>query len=452
VFFDSDVRRLARCAVLLVAACSAPAFGQTGSAPLLTLDEATRLAVAQSRLVKIAQIEVGKAASDLAALTDRRRPNVDVQMLSGTLVAPMSFLFTTGSLGTYPATGPIPMSDTTITTDPRFAAFVSARVAQPLTQLKTIGWGQRALSVGQDLAREQVRAQEQTVRNNVKKLYFGLLQAESGLAANAEAITLYRELDRLVSDYVARQVALPAEGLTVRAGLAKYEQSDVVIRNTIATLKEQLNVVLGRDITTDFSVGPGPADLSFNVDLGPIEKRAVEQRPEVRQARLRAQQAEYDLQRTRSAAIPELSVVFNYFGFYNVEVLPRNVAAVGILGSWEPWDWGRKKQEQAAKGLVVEQAQMGVREAEDSVRVDVRQHYRKVQEARAMLNVAELGRQTAREKLRVATEQYRLEASLRRQLLEAQAALADSDQQYQQALAAYWTARADLDKAIGDDQ
>jgi outer membrane protein TolC len=69
-----------------------------------------------------------------------------------------------------------------------------------------------------------------------------------------------------------------------------------------------------------------------------------------------------------------------------------------------------------------------------------------------MLNVAELGRQTAREKLRVATEQYRLEASLRRQLLEAQAALADSDQQYQQALAAYWTARADLDKAIGDDQ
>jgi outer membrane protein TolC len=63
--------------------------------------------------------------------------------------------------------------------------------------------------------------------------------------------------------------------------------------------------------------------------------------------------------------------------------------------------------------------------------------------------VAELAQQTARERLRVAADRYRLEASLHRQVLETQAALAEADQQYQQALSAFWTARADVAKAVG---
>jgi outer membrane protein TolC len=427
--------------------------GQAGGGPVspLTLDEATRLALANSRLVKIAQLDVQKAADDAAALKTRRRPNFDMKLLGGSLVAPLDFTFQAGSIGTFASTGPIPRVDTSIGTDPRVVGFVVARVAQPLTQLTTIGWGLRALTVSEDLAKEQVRAQEQTVRNRVQKLYYGLLQATSGLTANAEALTLYREVDRLVADYATRQVVLPAESLAVKATLAKQEQIDLVIRNTIATLKEQLNVVMGREIEADFSVVPSVADTTFDTSVAAFEARALEQRPDVRQARLRAQQAEFDLKRSRAAGRPEISLALNYIGFYNVRVLPRNMAAIGVFGSWEPWDWGRKKLENTSKEHTVEQAHLAVRETEDSVRVDVRERYRKVQETRAMLAVATAGQQTARERLRVATERYRFEASLHRQVLEGQAALADSDQQYQQAVSAFWSARADFERAVGGD-
>ena len=428
----------------------APAWSQTaGPAPLLTLDEATRLALEHSRVLKISELDVGKAVDDTAALKTRRLPNFDVRMLAGSLVAPLNFTFPAGALGTFPSTGPVPRVDTNIGTDPKFVGVLFAQVAQPLTQLNTIGWGVRALTVGEELAKEQVRARQQTIRNRVQKLYYGLLQAQSGQSANLEALALYREVDRLVADYVERQVVLPAEGLSVKTTLARQEQTGLVLRNTIASLKEQLNVVMGRSIATDFSVVAGPADTAFDVDLTAIETSALEQRPDVRQARLRVQQAEYDLKRTKAAALPEVSVAFDYFGFYSFPVLPTNVAAVGIIGTWEPWDWGRRKQEASSKARTVEQARLAVAETEDAVRIDIRDRARKVQEASGMLTVAGLEQQTAREKLRVASDRYRLEASLHRQVLEAQAALADADLHYEQALASFWSARADFDTAVG---
>src|SRR5204863_2806199 len=127
---------------------------------------------------------------------------------------------------TFAATGPIPFEDTTIQSNPGLNGVLLASVAQPLTQLRTIGLGERALEIGSNIAREQIRARRHTVTNNVRRLYYGMAQAQAGLAANAAGIAVYRELDRVVSEYVERQVALPHEALTVQTALARQEQID----------------------------------------------------------------------------------------------------------------------------------------------------------------------------------------------------------------------------------
>lgn len=446
------VRRVIGVLLCCILGSSGPAWSQPASAPPLTLEQAIAAAVDNNRLLKIKALDVAKADHDLAALKTRRRPNFDVRMLDGTLVAPLNFTFETGAFGTFPATGPIPFQDTSLRTGPRLSGILFAQVAQPLTQLRTIGFGLRALEVGRELAREQVRAERQTTEHNVRRLFYGLFEAQGGLAANEESLTLYREMDRLVGEYVERQVALPAEGLAVKTALAKQELTTVVLRNTIATLKEQLNLTLGRDVDADFTNAPPAIETTFEIDLARAQASALEDRPAVREARLKVQQAGYDLQRTKAAAIPEISVAFSYLGLYNFDVLPKNGAIVGVVGTWEPWDWGRRKEEAEAKTRTIEQARLALKEAEDSVRVDVSGKFRKVQEARAMLHVIDLGQQTARERLRTAIEQSRQQATLQRQLLEAQAASAEADQQYRQALAAFWTARADFDRAIGGGQ
>ncbi len=443
----------ARCllgALLLALFSSAPVAAQTADQPPLTLEQATTIAIDNNRLLKIKALEVAKVDRDVAALETRRRPHVDVRMLGGTLAAPATFTFKTGAFGTYPNVGPIPSRATDLTSGPRASGVLFGQISQPLTQLRTIGLGLRSLAVGRELAQEELRAQQHAVAYNIKRLYYGLFEAEGGLTANDDALTSYRELDRLVSAWVAQQVALPAEGLAVKTALAKQEQTGVVLRNTIATLTEQLNLQLGRDIDLPITSVPPALLTTFDGDVRQAQATAIDRRPEVRAARLRAQQADYEMQRTRSAARPEVSLAFSYLGFYNFDVLPTSGAILGVAAAWEPWDWGRRREEAAAKDRTRDQARLAIKEAEDSVRVEVSEKFRTVQEAAANLRVVELEQQTARETLRVAVERYRQDAALQRQTLEAQAASSGADQQYRHALATLWTARADFERAIGE--
>jgi outer membrane protein len=58
---------------------------------------------------------------------------------------------------------------------------------------------------------------------------------------------------------------------------------------------------------------------------------------------------------------------------------------------------------------------------------------------------------TAREKVRVKTNQYQVQAAMLNDVLQLRAELASSDDQFQQALLAFWTAKADFELAIGEE-
>jgi len=192
----------------------------------------------------------------------------------------------------------------------------------------------------------------------------------------------------------------------------------------------------------------GAPHLENALDVG---GRALDERPEIRQARLKAKQASLDYRVQASKFIPDVSFAFNYVSTFNVEFLPRNVASVGVLVNWEPFDWGRKRRELAEKALAIQQADYSVREAEQSVLVDVNARLRKLQQARAFVEVTRLAQETEEEKLRVVMNQYPLKAALLKDVLQEHAALADANNQYQQALLTFWIAKADFERALGGE-
>jgi len=83
--------------------------------------------------------------------------------------------------------------------------------------------------------------------------------------------------------------------------------------------------------------------------------------------------------------------------------------------------------------------------------VDVSARLRKLRQARALVEVTHLAQETEKEKLRVVTNQYPLKAALLKDVLQEQAAVADADNQYQQALLAFWIAKADFERALGGE-
>jgi outer membrane protein TolC len=74
-----------------------------------------------------------------------------------------------------------------------------------------------------------------------------------------------------------------------------------------------------------------------------------------------------------------------------------------------------------------------------------------LREARASLKVAQLAQDAEKQKLDVVLEQYKQKATLLSNLQTEQANMAQAAAQYQQALANFWTARADFEKAMGTD-
>ena len=415
--------------------------------PVLSLAQAVAIARQQNRPLQAARLDVDSAALEVETFRAQRKPLFDVKVGTGTLLAPLSFRFAEGVFGTLPTTGPIPPADMTITTNPRLSTVIFASVIQPLTQLPRIARGVDAAALGAQVAAEQVRLQEATLVANVRKAYYAIVQAESAMRARAESLRYARELLRLAEQYEAQRLVLPADVLAARAGLEEQEQQAAIVGRAAQGYREQLNILLGRDVDEAFAAEPFQPVVPSEVELRAAETLALTARPEVRIARLQARRAEAALGATKTPSMPDLSLAFEYTGFYGFEMLPHHGALFGVLASWEPWDWGRNRAERERARIRQDQAALAATETEAMVRVDVRARFRALQDAFAMVTASEGAREAARERLRVAADRFAQDAALQRDVLDAQARLAGADAARDQAVGNYWIARAEFERA-----
>lgn len=431
---------------------AAAAGGDAGPAPdTLTLDDAVRLALEHNRSVSVATLQVERAEQKVAAARTRRWPNLELQATAGSTLNTIRVSYPGGAFGTYPGIGPIPPADTEVESPPSVSANVNATLAQPLTQLHRIGLTIQASELGRRVEQERLRQERAEIVAQVRGLYYELVQRESTVHAREEQVEALRELDRVVGQQVAAEAALRSDGLEVKSRLATEEYELAGLRGDLATARERMNLLLGRDLDTAFGVVAVPETSLEEVDLASALAQAVERRPDLAQARLAVEQANVDRRIKKAERIPDLSLAVTYYTFVNVDLIPRNIALAGVQLKWEPFDWGRRGKETAEKTLQVEQAKRQAREAEDRARIDVSERFRRLQQARILVEAARLGREAASERLRIMTTRHLQDAALLKDLLEAQAAMSGAHAEYDHALLTFWTARAELQKALGEE-
>ena len=437
----------------LLLICALSAIAQEPAAELLTLEQATAMAISHNRIVQNSKLAVDKVEDQLAATRTLRYPAFNFYALGSLQLASLDFTFERGVFGTYQGIGPIPATETVISTPRQPTAIIVGSVTQPLSQQYRIRLNLDQLQLSRQVANEELRQQQQATVSDVKQLYYGILQSQSAIKSNEHSVQLYRELDRLTTDLVAQQVALKSQHLDVKAKLAKEEYDGLNLRNQLATQKEQLNNLLGRDIRTNFEVVPVPDMTAFELDLVSAQNRALEQRPEIKEAELKVKQAQLDRRIKKAEFVPDVSLGVNYVSPRNFnDFVPRNFASAGVIFSWDVFDWGKKNHELDARQKSAEQAQNGLVEARNRVLIDVNSRFRKVQQARELLRVTGLAQEAAREKLRVAQNKYEVQAALLSDVLQMQTSVVEADHQYQQALLEFWTARAEFEKALGEDK
>jgi outer membrane protein len=436
--------------LLLVTCAAARAQEPAPTTEILTLDQALAEAKESNRQIKIAQQSVLGANDQILAARTQRLPHFSVMMTGGSLVTPVGIEFNKGSLG-YVDGFPVPSQNQTINSYPGLSGFGFAEIYQPLSDLYNIHLNIEAAKVGKRLVEEQLRQQRQQVTNSVKDAYYSLLQTQSALEAAEENVKSLKEIDVTTDEYLKEKTVLNYQSTGVKTQLAQGELQVITLQDTLQTQKENLNVLLGRDIRTDFRVNPVPEEMPEEKDLEAARQRALENRTEIRQARIKIDQAVFQRRIEKSQYIPQIGIDYLFIAPFSAQGLPQYINTVGIRLKWDVYDWGYKKHLMDQDQRTIEQTKLNLTETQSQVAVDLGNRFRKLREARANVKVAQLAQQSEKEKLDVVLEQYKQKATLLTNVMTEQANMAQTEAQYQQAVAAFWTARSDFQKSLGED-
>jgi outer membrane protein len=418
-----------------------------------TLSEAIRAADAANRTIQVAVLEHEKTLRDVTAAKTQRFPVFSVTALGSEPLKQLGITLERGSLGVYPHDGPIPGETTTLQSPLRFGFIGYVSVAQPLTQQHKIGLGIELAGVAVDAASEQLRAKRQGIVNEVRRLYYGIAQAESGRRTLQAAVDFLRQLDRETSQQTIQRVALQADLLSVKAQLVQAEYELLKTDDPIQTQKEQLNLLMGRPIDSPLDIDLSSIVYNDVVSLDDAYAEALMSRPELRLAKVQRRRSELERRLASAERIPDVSL--SLFALRTVNygsVFPNTVSSVGIQGTWDVFDWGRKRNLLQTKQYAEAQAALELTETEARVRAEVAHCYRRIREARKALELAQALQSASTEGLRVARNRYAQREALLSDVLKVQSNVAEANHRHAQALMDLAAAQADFEKAIGRDR
>ena len=427
------------------------AAGQQRTEDVLTLDGAISLARSHNRELKQAGLEIHKQKEALSEAKTQLYPRFDTYFLASELLTPLDFTIKSGTFGTFPATGPIPAKDSVIHTPARPVAIASITATQPLTQLFRINLSIKEQKLGAELSQQSYSQHEQEVVNEVRRAYYAILQSQSELESQRVVLAYLDGLQQLTARRLQQEAVLKADSLRITAQRSKALYQLAVMQDTLADQKETLNRLLGRDLLAEFTFEMVPDSLPEESILQEARKSAIEMRPEIKAETIKKERSALDTKIEKTRYIPDISIQANYATTSNISFLPQNLGGIGVLLTWQPWDWGQKRHNIAQKVDAEKQAQLSIDNARDQVLQEVDSAYRRLREARDLLTAAQAARDAEAEKLRNEMDAYSHQTIVLSDLLQQQSSVASAEDQYRQGLLAFWKARADFERALGEE-
>jgi outer membrane protein TolC len=412
-------------------------------APVLSLSQAVQVALQNNRPANIAKLDIDKSKWTLAQTKTKRFPAISTYLFaSGDITSPM-FNFPAGSFG-FDRPQKFPLSS-------GVTGYASVQAAQPISQLYQIHLAIREQQLSVDYSGEEYKGKRQSLAASVKQGYYSVLQTESALEAQQALVKQYQETERVTEQYLTQKSVLKSDSLQVKAQLAQAQYQIVQLHDTLDTQKEQLNELLGRDIDVPFRTEPVPPITPAEMDLKAARQMALERRPEVKEAEIDTRRADYDRRLSRAKYIPSIGAAIHYLNPINTHILPQNILSAGMELTWDPFEWGGRRDEVKQKDVSLQQSRYQLQETRAQVMLDVDNTFRKLEESRTMLAVAQDSKAAADEKLREVNDAYKHSAVLLRDVLQQQATVANADHNYEQSLLAFWNAKASFEKALGEE-
>ncbi len=313
----------------------------------------------------------------------------------------------------------------------------------------------QATKIAEDAAQIEEIAKRQDVVQDVKIAYYDILRAQKIMETARQSVEMLTAHREVALNYFKVGMIPKNDLLRAEVELANGKQSLVKAQNAVELTKARFNTVLKRKIFAPVEIADVLKYQPFEKSLEECFEIALQNRPELKIASLRAKQAGKLVNTARSEYFPTLSLVANYGRFGDNPSVAgsdfKDAESWYVMGvaSWNFWEWGKTKFRVDASTAKENQALGAQRELNDQVALEIKYASLILQEAEKQIAVSQKVIEQAEENFRISEERYKERVATSTEVLEAQTLLTKAKSEYANALGDYNINYAKLQRAMG---
>jgi outer membrane protein len=295
-------------------------------------------------------------------------------------------------------------------------------------------------------AQEDVELQRQLVTQTVKESFTNINFAQRLIRVQEQAVERANLNLRSARGFFEVGTRPKSDVARAEVDVANARVDLIRAQNAERLARVALNTAMGIPADTPTVVQDNLVYQPLMIDRTQLIGRALAQRPEYKQVRLRVTEAEARARRAFRDFFPDITGT----GFYGSTRFDMNeIWEVAVQLSWTLFDGGNRIARFRESKVNVEAAQSRVKASELDISREVEQAYITVSESSERIQAAQVAVASAQENFRLA--QGRLDAGVGTilELTDAQLALTQAQNTEAQALADYRIAVVRLERALG---
>ena len=411
----------------------------------LSIDEAARMALKNSKQVRMAQLGAAAAHAKADETASADKPRVTAQ-------AGYTKMSDVGPFQIQPPGAPAPT-----VLSPSLTNWYQAKLSTsyPLyTGNKLEGYADAAAysALAADKEHEDGKA---GMALAARSAYWILYKAQQVKLVIDENVTQVQSHLTDVTNMVNAGVMLRDEQLKAQVQLSNIRFAQVDAANNAKVAMMQLNNIIGLPLDTALRLTTPLARRDAPLKTLEEYKLSAANRPDLTAARMKVESARAGYGASKGGFLPTVSLFGDFlYANPNQRYLPNQERwdgtwDVGIMVSYDLFDWGITRHQVAQADARKSQAELAYEQALDGAELEVNQSYLALLQARERIAIANGGVEQAEESARIATNRFHSGHATNTDVLDAEIALLQSKLNYTIATADYEIAQARMQKMAG---
>ena len=293
-----------------------------------------------------------------------------------------------------------------LSTDTRNLLAGTVMLTQPLYMGGKIRAYYKISRYAEEVAGQQLRADEQEVILNVDQAYWQVVSLKAKKQLAEKNLDLLRHLDDDMQKMVTEGVATKAQGLSVSVKTNEAEMLLTRVDNALRLAQMLLCQLCGLPLDSELQLCEQDLESSVGGTQADV-RAALDNRPEIRQLETAIDIYHEKVKVERSAALPSLALTGGYMLsnpnlFNSFEKKFRGTWMVGLSLSVPIWNWGEYRYKVQSAKTEAEVAQLRYDDAKEKIELQVSQASSQVEEAGERLALSLKNRVKVEENLRTA--------------------------------------------------